>query len=275
MRQPLRDRRQTWYIGKAPEAFSDGVNAAIIINDHGAGIRRRRTVLHWTPPGPCASCGPEPPVPASVSRFGISLEQIHHHRAAMRPLVQDGKVLWANPSLLLFWLSSLPPAIIGWVERFRSRALRRFLRAGCLASAIAYWVLVDWCWPREPQDLPLAPGVPQDLERRYPSWPGALGMAVTPWSAACRWRCTSAALMWLVPDRRTNVIRRRSPLRPRGPDALSAPSARPGGLIRYRIRRALSTPRLAYPRRAAQPAPTALHSWIWRVSETFGGLSAL
>jgi uncharacterized membrane protein len=125
----------------------------------------------------------------------------HHHMLSVTHHVSGG-MLWANLHLL-FWLSLIPFAS-GWMgeNRFASGPVALYgvilLLAGCAYLLLQHEILV-----REGPDSVLAAAVGKDWKGRVSLLLYALGVALAflrPWIGGVVY--LSAALMWLVPDRR-------------------------------------------------------------------------
>ena len=125
----------------------------------------------------------------------------HHHMLSVTHQVSGG-ILWANLHLL-FWLS-LIPFVSGWMGENRFPPVPTALYGVILLLAgCAYLLLQREILIREGPGSILAAAVGRDWKGRVSLLLYALGIALAflrPWIAAVVY--VSAALMWLVPDRR-------------------------------------------------------------------------
>ena len=125
----------------------------------------------------------------------------HHHLLSVTHEVNAG-ILWANLHLL-FWLSLIPFAS-GWIGENRLAPLPTALYGTILFLAgCAYLLLQREILAREGPDSILAAAVGRDWKGRVSLLLYAVGIALAflrPWLAGIVY--VSAALMWLIPDRR-------------------------------------------------------------------------
>jgi uncharacterized membrane protein len=125
----------------------------------------------------------------------------HHHMLNVTHQV-SGRILWANLHLL-FWLSLIPFAS-RWMGENRFPPVPTALYGVILLLAgCAYLLLQREILVREGPDSVLAAAVGKDRKGRVSLLLYSLGIALAflrPWIAAVVY--VSAALMWLVPDRR-------------------------------------------------------------------------
>jgi uncharacterized membrane protein len=125
----------------------------------------------------------------------------HHHMLSVTHEVSGG-ILWAN-LLLLFWLS-LIPFVTGWMGENRfAPAPTALYGVILLLAACAYLLLQREILGREGPGSILAAAVGKDWKGRVSLLLYALGIVLAffrPWIAGVVY--ASAALMWLVPDRR-------------------------------------------------------------------------
>ncbi len=125
----------------------------------------------------------------------------HHHMLSVTHEVSGG-ILWANLHLL-FWLS-LIPFVTGWMGENRFAPVPTALYGVILVlAACAYLLLQHEILLREGPDSILAAAVGRDWKGRVSLLFYALGIVLAffrPWIAGVVY--ASAALMWLVPDRR-------------------------------------------------------------------------
>ncbi len=178
------------------EAFSDGVIAIIItimVLDlkipHGESVQALR---------------PQLPVFLSyvLSFLYVGIYWNNHHHMLHVSRRVTGSMLWANLHLL-FWLSLFPFAT-GWMgENHFAPAPSALYGLVLVMAAIAYWILQRIIIASEGSASLLKRAVGQD-------WKGKLSPALyvvgilasrwSPWVAQAVY--VSAALLWLVPDRR-------------------------------------------------------------------------
>jgi uncharacterized membrane protein len=182
------------------EAFSDGVIAILITI----------MVLELKVPHgeTFAVLAPRLPVFSSyvLSFVYLGIYWNNHHHLLYLCQKVTGSILWANLHLL-FWLSLIPFAT-GWMgENHFAAAPSALYGAVLLMAAIAYWVL---------QQLIIASQGPRSVLRRAVrrDWKGKLSpllyAAAIPMAFWSRWVSlsiyVSAALIWLVPDRRIEHV---------------------------------------------------------------------
>lgn len=182
------------------EAFSDGV-MAIIITIMVLEIK----VPHGTDLEALA-----PLLPVFLSYIlsfiyvGIYWNNHHHLMHAVEKL--NGGVLWANLHLL-FWLS-LIPFVTGWVGENHFAELPMALYGGVLLmAAIAYFILQNRILAVQGKDSLLAKVLGKDLKGK--ASPILYIIAIissfyNPWIAGALY--ILVALMWLIPDKRIEVI---------------------------------------------------------------------
>ncbi|HZN97453.1 MAG TPA: TMEM175 family protein [Gemmatimonadales bacterium] len=125
----------------------------------------------------------------------------HHHLLSVTNQVSGG-ILWANLHLL-FWLS-LIPFVSGWMGENRFAVLPTALYGAILLLAgCAYLLLQREILVLEGPGSVLAAAVGKDWKGKVSLLLYALGIALaflSPWMAGAVY--VTAALMWLVPDRR-------------------------------------------------------------------------
>jgi uncharacterized membrane protein len=125
----------------------------------------------------------------------------HHHMLHVTQQV-SGAMLWANLHLL-FWLS-LIPFVTGWMgENHFASAPTALYGVILLLAALAYLLLQHEIIVQEGPDSTLATAVGSDWKGRGSTLLYAIAIPlafVRPWIAGALY--VSAALMWLVPDRR-------------------------------------------------------------------------
>jgi len=178
------------------EAFSDGVIAIIITImvlemkvPHGDTLESLRPIL---------------PVFLSyvLSFVYVGIYWNNHHHMLHASTKVSGPVLWANLHLL-FWLS-LFPFTTGWMGENHFAAWPSALYGVVLLmAACAYWMLQQAIIAAEGPDSLLKSALGNDWKGRISPLLYLLGIASTfwlPWIALSIY--VSAALLWLVPDRR-------------------------------------------------------------------------
>jgi uncharacterized membrane protein len=125
----------------------------------------------------------------------------HHHMLSVTHQVSGG-ILWANLHLL-FWLSLIPFAS-GWMGENRFPPVPTALYGVILVLAgCAYLLLQREILIQEGPDSILAAAVGRDWKGRVSLLLYAVGITLAflrPWMAGVVY--VSAALLWLVPDRR-------------------------------------------------------------------------
>ena len=178
------------------EAFSDGVIAILITI----------LVLELKIPHGASWEALEPLLPTflcyvlSFVYVGIYWNNHHHMLYACSRV--SGSVLWANLHLL-FWLSLFPFAT-GWMGENHFAAVPSALYGVVLLMAAgAYWVLQRTIIVSEGETSVLKRAVGSDWKGKLSPVLYLIAIAVTfwsPWVAQAIY--VSAALLWLVPDRR-------------------------------------------------------------------------
>jgi uncharacterized membrane protein len=182
------------------EAFSDGVFAIIITImvlemkvPHGEGFETLRPLL---------------PVFLSyvLSFLYVGIYWNNHHHMLHTCTRVNGAILWANLHLL-FWLSLFPFAT-GWLGENHFAAPAAALYGGVLLMAgCAYWILQQAIIRAQGEHSMLRSAVGRDLKGKTSPPLYVLGMAASfwhPWIALAIY--LSVALVWLVPDRRIEVL---------------------------------------------------------------------
>ena len=182
------------------EAFSDGVLAIIITImvleikvPHGAELADLKPLL--------------PVVLSYVLSFiyvGIYWNNHHHMMHTVKNV--SGGILWANLHLL-FWLSLIPFAT-GWLGENHLTALPLALYGFVLLmAAIAYWILQTIIIKQHGNNSVLGKAVGNDLKGKASPIIYTLGIVASFWVS---WLAIAfyifAALMWLIPDKRIEVI---------------------------------------------------------------------
>jgi uncharacterized membrane protein len=184
------------------EAFSDAVIAIIITI----------MVLELSVPHEASLEALRPLVPVflayvlSFVTLGIYWNNHHHMLSVVERI--NGKILWANLHLL-FWLS-LFPFVTGWLGEndFASLPAATY-GVVALLSAIAYYILQTAIVAEEGPDSRLATALGRDLKGKASPIIYIAGMSL---AFVNRWLALGlyvlVALMWLVPDRRIEMLER-------------------------------------------------------------------
>jgi len=125
----------------------------------------------------------------------------HHHMLHTCTWVTGG-ILWANLHLL-FWLS-LFPFVTGWMGENHFAAIPSALYGGVLlAAAIAYWILQQTIIAAQGPESPLRAAIGSDWKGKLSPVLYVLAIIVTfLWAWVAQALYVTAALLWLVPDRR-------------------------------------------------------------------------
>jgi TMEM175 potassium channel family protein len=179
------------------EAFSDGVLAVII------------TIMALELKAPAGRGGfsdLKERIPAlliyllSFTFIGIYWNNHHHLLRAARRVTPA--VMWANLHLL-FWLS-LIPVLTEWIGEHHERiAPAATYGAVCLASAVAFTVLVTVIIRADGRDSPVAAVSGQSIKSQASLVLYAAGTVlafVIPWIAYILYAAVS--VIWFIPDRR-------------------------------------------------------------------------
>jgi uncharacterized membrane protein len=185
------------------EAFTDGVMAIIITImvlelkvPHGADV----AALWSSVPVFLAYV-------LSYINVGIFWNNHHHMLHATEHI--DGRVLWAN-LFLLFWMS-LVPFVIRWIDEAGFAALPTAAYGVVLAmAAVGYTQLQQAIIACNGSSSKLAAAVGSDLKGNasLAIYVAAIPLAfVSPWISIALYVLNAA--MWLVPDRRIEIIARR------------------------------------------------------------------
>lgn len=182
------------------EAFSDGVLAIIITI----------MVLELKVPHGTDLKELEPVLPVFLSYIlsfiyvGIYWNNHHHMMHAVQKV--NGGILWANLHLL-FWLS-LIPFVTGWVGENHFAELPMAMYGGVLLmAAIAYFILQNRILAVQGKDSLLAKALGKDLKGK--ASPIIYSVAIissfyNPLIAGTLY--VLVALMWLIPDKRIEII---------------------------------------------------------------------
>jgi uncharacterized membrane protein len=186
------------------EAFSDGVIAIIITI----------MVLELKVPhgdGPDALVPLLPVFLSYVLSFVyVGIYWNNHHHMLHASTTVTGAVLWANLHLL-FWLSLFPFAT-GWMGENHFTAVPTALYGGVLLmAAIAYYVLQQTIIRAQGPDSILKKAVGRDWKGKMSPVSYVVAIVATlwsPWIAEAIY--VGVALIWLIPDRRIEVVLQRS-----------------------------------------------------------------
>ncbi len=182
------------------EAFSDGVLAIIITI----------MVLELKVPHGTDLKELEPVLPVFLSYIlsfiyvGIYWNNHHHMMHAVQKV--NGGILWANLHLL-FWLS-LIPFVTGWLgENHFAELPMALYGVVLLMAAIAYFILQNRILAVQGKDSLLAKALGKDLKGK--ASPIIYIVAIiasfySPWIAGALY--ILLALMWLIPDKRIEII---------------------------------------------------------------------
>ena len=182
------------------EAFSDGVLAIIITI----------MVLELKVPHGTDLKELEPVLPVFLSYIlsfiyvGIYWNNHHHMMHAVQKV--NGGILWANLHLL-FWLS-LIPFVTGWLgENHFAELPMALYGVVLLMAAIAYFILQNRILAVQGKDSLLAKALGKDIKGK--ASPIIYIVAIiasfySPWIAGALY--ILVALMWLIPDKRIEII---------------------------------------------------------------------
>jgi uncharacterized membrane protein len=136
----------------------------------------------------------------SFAFIGIYWNNHHHLLRAARRLTTG--VMWANLHLL-FWLS-LIPVLTEWIgEQYRQSAPAATYGLVCLASALAFMLLVRTIIRADGNDSPVAAAIGRNFKPLVSLvlYAAAAGLAfVSPWISYALFAAVAA--MWFVPFRR-------------------------------------------------------------------------
>ena len=178
------------------EAFTDGVLAIVITI----------MVLELKVPHEADLAGLQASVPillAYVLSFvNVGIFWVNHHHMLHATDRIDGRVLWANLSLL-FWLS-LVPFVIRWIDEAGFAAWPTAAYGVVLAmAAVSYTLLQAAIVARNGRSSRLAEAVGSDLKGKasLATYIASVPLAfASPWISIALY--VAVAIMWLVPDRR-------------------------------------------------------------------------
>ncbi len=184
------------------EAFSDGVIAVIITI-----MVLEMKVPHGTDP---AALAPLIPVFVSyvLSYAYVGIYWNNHHHMLHATKTVNGPILWANLHLL-FWLS-LIPFVTGWMgENHFAEIPVALYGAVLLMSAISYYLLSRSLIKHDGRESLLGSAVGKDFKGRVSV---VIYVVAIPLSFVNRWIALglyfSVAVLWFVPDRRIERMRR-------------------------------------------------------------------
>ncbi|MFZ0488940.1 MAG: TMEM175 family protein [Salegentibacter sp.] len=182
------------------EAFSDGVLAIIITI----------MVLEIKVPHGDRLEDLKPLVPIFLSYvlsfIYLAIYWNNHHHMMHTVKKVSGSILWANLHLL-FWLS-LIPFVTGWIGENRFTGMpMAFYGIVLLMSAIAYFILQRQIIKNHGADSLLARAIGKDFKGKLS--PILYAAAIiscwfSTWIAGALY--VGVALMWLIPDRRIEII---------------------------------------------------------------------
>lgn len=178
------------------EAFSDGVLAIIITI----------MVLELAAPHGAEPVALRPLLPKllsyMLSYLMLGIYWNNHHHLLQSVSRVDGRVLWANMTLL-FWLS-LVPFGTGWIGETSFAPWPTALYGGVLLmAAIAYYILTRALIALHGADSALAAAVGRDAKGKLSVliYMAGIGLAFLHPALACGLYLL-VAVIWLVPDRR-------------------------------------------------------------------------
>lgn len=190
------------------EAFSDGVLAIIITImvleikvPHGSELKDLKPLI---------------PVFFSyvLSFIYLAIYWNNHHHMMHTVKHVTGGILWANLHLL-FWLS-LVPVVTGWIGENNFPPIpMAFYGLVLLMAAIAYFILQRLIIKNHGADSILARAIGKDYKGKASPILYILGIAfcwINTWIAGALY--IFVALMWLIPDKRIEVISRQEEPKP-------------------------------------------------------------
>jgi uncharacterized membrane protein len=178
------------------EAFTDGVIAIIITI----------MVLEMKVPPGAGAAALVASLPAilvyALSYLNVGIFWNNHHHMLHATAHIDGKVLWANLTLL-FWLS-LIPFVIRWIDEAGFAALPTAAYGVVLLMAAISYTVLQWAIVAcNGTSSALAVAVGRDVKGKLSLaiYAAAVPLAfLNPWIAIILY--VAVALMWLVPDPR-------------------------------------------------------------------------
>lgn len=182
------------------EAFSDGVIAILITI----------MVLELKVPHGTSFAALQPLMPVFFSYVlsfiyvGIYWNNHHHMLHTCRKVT--GSILWANLHLL-FWLS-LIPITTGWLgENQYASAPAALYGAVLLMCSLAYWLLQALIIRSQQPDSLLKNAIGSNWKGKLSPVFYTIGMVAAFWSPGLALTVyVLMALLWLVPDRRIEII---------------------------------------------------------------------
>ena len=182
------------------EAFSDGVFAIIItimVLELRIPVGKEFSVLRSVLPHLISYI---------LSFIYIAIYWNNHHHLIHTVKIISGDILWANMHLL-FWLS-LVPFVTGWMgENHFARAPVALYGIILLMAAIAYYILQSRILKHDGPDSLLARAIGKDLKGKISPWLYLLGIASCYISGLIAGGIfVLVALIWLIPDKRIEVI---------------------------------------------------------------------
>lgn len=182
------------------EAFSDGVLAIIITI----------MVLEIKVPHGATFSVLKPLIPIALSYLlsfiYLAIYWNNHHHMMHTVKHVSGDILWANLHLL-FWLS-LVPFVTGWMGENHFAPIPTALYGMILLmAAIAYYILQSRIIKNHGRDSLLAQAIGKDLKGKISPVLYIIAIAstwISTWIAGSLYLLV--ALMWLVPDKRIEII---------------------------------------------------------------------
>ena len=182
------------------EAFSDGVLAIIITI----------MVLEFKIPHGDDFNALKPLVPVALSYLlsfiYLAIYWNNHHHMMHTVKFVTGDILWANLHLL-FWLS-LVPFVTGWMGENEFAPIPVALYGLILLmAAIAYWILQNRILKHHGPDSILARAIGKDMKGKISPILYSIAIGSTMFSSLVAGILyVVVALMWLVPDKRIEII---------------------------------------------------------------------
>jgi uncharacterized membrane protein len=182
------------------EAFSDGVLAILITI----------MVLELKVPHEPTFAGLMPLMPVFLSYvlsfFYLGIYWNNHHHMLHTLKRVTGPILWAN-SHLLFWLSLIPFTTAWMGENHFASAPAVLYGAVLFMSAVAYYVLQRLIIVSQGPDSVLKQAIGSDWKGKLSPFLYLTAMGVSFWSSAAAMTLyIVAALIWVVPDRRIEMV---------------------------------------------------------------------
>ncbi|HEU4624171.1 MAG TPA: TMEM175 family protein [Steroidobacteraceae bacterium] len=182
------------------EAFSDGVIAIIITI----------MVLELKAPHHATFEALRPLVPVflsyALSFLYIGIYWSNHHHLLHATHNVNGGILWANLHLL-FWLSLVPFTTAWMDENHYEPAPTALYGAVLLMAAIAYFILQQLIIRTQGPDSILKRAVGMDWKGKLSPFAYLAAILLAPWSS---WMPQAlyviVALVWLIPDRRIELL---------------------------------------------------------------------